>query len=82
MSDSASQMATLLSAVATLTDEVTSLKRTIGDLQTKVDATKELVEAWQAVKTGGKFVKWVAGVGSGIAGAWIVMKALGSAMVK
>lgn len=29
---------------------------------TDVSKTKDIVEAWQAVKTGGKFLKWVGGV--------------------
>lgn len=62
MSDTAGQLEKLLSAVATLTDETASLKREFSDLKKKVNETKDIVEAWQAVKTGGKFLKWLGGV--------------------
>lgn len=34
----------------------------IPDMKANVDATKEIVQAWDAVKTGGRFLKWVAGL--------------------
>lgn len=84
MSDEARdrQLQKLLSAVAALTDEVSELKREVAALKDKVNETRDIVEAWQAVKTGGRFVKWVAGVGSGVAGAWLVLKAFGAALLK
>jgi len=62
MPSSADPIKDLLSAVATLTDEVTGLKREVVDLQTQVKETKEIVEAWGAVKTAGKFIKWFGGI--------------------
>lgn len=76
------QLRELLTAVATMTDEVTALKRRVEDLSEKVKRTNDIVDAWQAVKTGGKFVTWIAGVGSGLAGVWLMVKAFGAAVMK
>lgn len=35
---------------------------------------KEIVEAWSAVKTGGKFVRWVAPIIVGIGAIWAAIK--------
>lgn len=72
----------LLEAVAALTDEMQAVKREIHDVKTSVNESKEILEAWEAVKLGGRFVKWLAGLGSGIAGLWILAKALGSSFFK
>lgn len=47
------------------------------DIQTAKDDSaqvKELVEAWNAVKTGGKFVRWIAPLMGGLAGGWAAIK--------
>lgn len=82
MPDTPAQMSKLLSAVAVLTDEVAALARQIETLEQKVDETKDIVEAWEAVKVGGRFVKWLAGIGSAIAGLWILAKAVAVNMFK
>lgn len=82
MSETPGQMNKLLEAVAALTDEMQALKREIHDVKTSVNETKEIVEAWEAVKLGGRFVKWLAGLGSGIAGLWIMAKAIGMSWFK
>lgn len=75
-SENSPQLSKLLTAVATLTDEVGGLKREVTDLKDKVDATKDMVEAWQAVKAGGKLMKWIGGCATGLAAAWLIMKSL------
>lgn len=82
MSDPAHQMDKLLSAVATMTDEVSGMKREVADLKKEVAATKDIVEAWQAVKVGGKFLKWVGGIATSLAATWLIMKALGAQLLK
>lgn len=49
----------MLSAVATMTDELRALKTKVGSLEKKVNETKDIVEAWGAMKTIGKFITWV-----------------------
>lgn len=38
------------------------------------ETVKDLIEAWNAVKTGGKFVKWVAPIIGGLIGGWAALK--------
>ncbi len=68
--------------MADLIDEVSGLKREIVALKGKVDETREIVQAWEAAKATGKFVKWLAGLGSGLAGLWIIAKAAGASFLK
>jgi len=42
--------------------EIRDLLKPLPQMQADIAATKEIVEAWGAVKTVGKFVKWFAGV--------------------
>ncbi|WP_404480049.1 hypothetical protein [Novosphingobium sp. BL-52-GroH] len=56
----------MLSAMATMTDEIRALQGKVGSLEgkfgpleIKVSETKDIVEAWGAVKTLGKFIKWL-----------------------
>ena len=46
----------------------------VDDLKAEVAKTREIVEAWQAFKTGGKFVTWLAKmIASGLA-IWAAFK--------
>jgi hypothetical protein len=48
----------------------------------QISETRELVEAWQAVKIGGKFLKWAAGTIAVVAGAAVaVSKAMATAIL-
>ena len=46
----------------TLIASMAALKQDVDELKTDVAETKEIVEAWSAVKTIGKFVKWTGGI--------------------
>ena len=74
MTTNACQLERLLSAVATLTDEGSDLKHEVTDLKAKVEETRDIVEAWQAVKTGGRFLKWIGGVVAAAGGAAAFVK--------
>ena len=74
MTEPTHQMQTLLSAVATMTDKMTEMSHKLDGLEKKVEETRELVGAWQAVKVGGKFVKWFGGLVTTIAAVWLLMK--------
>lgn len=74
MPDTPGQMQKLLSAVAALTDEVQSLKATVTTLTTSVNETKDIVQAWEAVKVGGKFIKWLGSIATALAALWLIMK--------
>lgn len=73
-------MQKLLSAVATLTDEVQELKREVHDLRTAVSETSEIVKAWEAAKVGGKFIKWLGGLATAFAAIWLLLR-VGAAQI-
>lgn len=50
------------------------MKRDIATAKKNGASTKELVEAWNAVKTGGKFVRWIAPLAGAVGGAWVFVK--------
>lgn len=49
----------MLAAMATMTDELREVKTEVSTLRSTVAETKDIVEAWGAVKTMGKFIKWL-----------------------
>ena len=46
----------------------------LPEMKRSIDSTKEIVEAWGAVKTGGKFVKWASGILAGVGVIYVVVK--------
>lgn len=77
-----SQIAKMLATQATLINEVSAMKDEIKKLHAEVLTIKEMSDAWRAVKTTGQFFKWLAGVGTGLAGVWLFMKAVGHEVLK
>lgn len=53
---------------------MSEIKADIEKLTNEVAKTREIVETWQAVKTGGKAVAWLAKLFAGIIALWIVFK--------
>jgi predicted nucleic acid-binding protein len=43
-------------------DEIVEALKPLPQMQADIAATKDIVEAWSAIKTIGKFVKWAAGL--------------------
>lgn len=74
MPETTQQMQKLLEAVATMTDKMTEMSHQLEELQKKVDETRDIVQAWEAVKVGGKFVKWMGGMATALAAMWLLMK--------
>ena len=46
----------------------------LPDMKRSIDSTKDIVEAWDAVKTGGKFIKWSSGILAGVGVLYAIMK--------
>lgn len=46
----------------------------LPQMQKDISATKEIVEAWNAIKVGGKFIRWIAPIAAPILAFWIWMK--------
>lgn len=64
------QLADVLKALESLPQ----MKLDIEDAKKDSEKVKDLVEAWNAAKTGGKFVKWVAPIIGGLIGGWAALK--------
>lgn len=69
-------------ANAVTLEEIKKLVAPIPDLTKKVTATKEIVELWNAAKTGGKFLKWCAGVLGALTIILVALKTVGSAWIE
>lgn len=50
------------------------LIRSTEKMQADIAATKEIVEAWSAVKTAGKFIKWFGAVAAAIVAIGVLAK--------
>lgn len=61
---------------------MSDLKNEVGDVKKDVAQTKDLVEAWGAIKTVGRFVKWSGTLFAGIVASWVVVKAAIVALVR
>lgn len=57
-------------------DAIASALDTLPDMARKIDETRDIVEAWHAVKTGGKFLKWLGGIAVAIAAIWAILKGM------
>ena len=47
----------------------------LTEVKSEVSQTKEIVEAWSAVKTLGRGIKWFSGTLTAVVAAWLVIKA-------
>lgn len=63
-----------LAAIKKMLEPLPQMKRDIAKSKRDGEAVKELVETWSAIKTGGKFVKWVAPLVGAVGGAWVFVK--------
>jgi hypothetical protein len=54
--------------------EIASKLEVLPEMQRDIAATKELVEAWGAVKLAGRFIKWASGLIGGLAVLWAAIK--------
>lgn len=55
-------------------DAVLEAVKPIPQMQADIAETRELVEAWGAIKTVGRFVKWASGLLGGFAVVWAAIK--------
>lgn len=61
---------------------IAKIEAKIVTLGVDVAATKEMVEAWQAVKTGGKVITWLAKIAAALIGLVVFAKAGAVALVE
>jgi hypothetical protein len=64
------QLQTIMSALSALPQ----MKEDIEQAKKDSETVKDLVEAWSAVKTGGKFVKWFGPIIGGFFAGWAAIK--------
>lgn len=55
-------------------DPIPQMEQDIAQAKKDSELTKELVEAWNAVKTGGKFVRWLVPIVGGAGAMWASVK--------
>ena len=60
--------------VEDLSDTVDKLESTVGKMADDAAKTRELVEAYTAFKTGGRFVAWFAKFMAGLLAIWVFVK--------
>lgn len=63
-----------LNKVLEALEPLPQMKLDIAVAKKDAETVKDLVEAWNAVKTGGKFIKWVAPIVGGLIGGWAALK--------
>ena len=67
---------------AEIAEMVTRIEHKVETLTDQVAQTREMVEAWQAVKTGGRAITWLAKVLAGIVAVIAVIKVSAAALVE
>jgi hypothetical protein len=55
--------------------EIRGMRADIATLTERVDATKDVVEAWITVRNGAKFLKFIGSIGGIVTAAWLWVKA-------
>ena len=60
--------------VRAIRELVENMHDDMKEVRAEVEKTKEIVEAWQFVKMGGKLTKWAATFITAAGGAWIYLK--------
>ncbi|WP_179504342.1 MULTISPECIES: hypothetical protein [unclassified Sphingomonas] len=68
------RMSGLETSVDQLIKAVDAMRGELSDVKEGVEETREIVKAWEAVKTGGKFVKWVGALAAAIAAIVVAIK--------
>jgi hypothetical protein len=61
---------------------VTRIEGKVEALTDQVAQTREMVEAWQAVKTGGKAITWLAKVLAAVVAVMAIIKVSAAALVE
>lgn len=52
------------------------LYRKLGEVETKIDELKPLMQAWNAAVGGSRFIKWLAGLVAAVITAYLAIKNL------
>ena len=67
--------------IAELVQEMQAMRSALEDLQRETQAIKEVIQAWEFVKTGGKLVTWLAKFGAGVVGLILLLKGISTGLV-
>ncbi|WP_327195853.1 hypothetical protein [Novosphingobium capsulatum] len=67
-------MTGLEQGIVELTKAVDAMRGDLSDVKVGVDETRDIVKAWEAVKTGGRFVKWLGALAAAIAAIVVAIK--------
>lgn len=56
-------------------EDLDDIKADVAEMKETLVAIKDMVEAWTAAKTAGRFIKWLGGVAAGLAAIFVALKA-------
>ncbi|MCW1985606.1 UNVERIFIED_ORG: hypothetical protein M2348_001338 [Sphingomonas sp. R1F5B] len=70
----ARRMTGLETQVKDLIKAVEALNDSVGEVKAGVDETRDIVKAWEAVKVGGKFVKWLGALAGALVAIVVAIK--------
>lgn len=57
-----------------INETLQEMNDSLASMKSDMHTTKEIVEAWNAVKTGGKFIRWAVPIVAGIGSFWLALK--------
>ena len=75
MDQFAGKLDEILKSFEEMKGSVSDVKQSLVQVEKDVAETKDLVEAWGAVKTAGKFIKWLGSIATGLVAVYLLAKA-------
>lgn len=75
MDEFAVKLDAILKSFEEVKGSVSEVKQSLAQVEIDVSETKDLVEAWGAVKTAGKFIKWLGSIATGLVAFYLLAKA-------
>jgi hypothetical protein len=62
-------------SLASVVQGQNEFRETIKPISDDITQIKDMVSAWKAIETAGKFAKWIGGIAAALAAVWVVAKA-------
>lgn len=65
----------------TVEKKLDALITSVGEVKKEVIKTREVVEAFEAVKNMAKFIKWASTLAAGLLAIWVFLKAMAKGLI-